>query len=106
MDADKYSSPPSDSKTDTAESAAGQGPPGEGPGPVQGPGGQAEGRGRRIPGRKAGIPRGAPVAQMDDFVKMLQEAYSEALMDASENYRANEDNKNHPGGWRHSLYGS
>ena len=33
-------------------------------------------------------PEGRLVAQMEDFIGVLQEAYSEALMDASENYRA------------------
>ena len=35
-------------------------------------------------------PEGRIVAQMEDFIGVLQEAYSEALIDASENYRANE----------------
>ena len=39
-------------------------------------------------------PEGRIVAQMEDFIGVLQEAYSEALMDASENYRANEGKKN------------
>ena len=39
-------------------------------------------------------PEGWIVAQMEDFIGVLQEAYSEALMDASENYRANEGKKN------------
>ena len=39
-------------------------------------------------------PEGRLVAQMEDFIGVLQEAYSEALMDASENYRANEGKKN------------
>lgn len=38
-------------------------------------------------------PEGRLVAQMEDFIGVLQEAYSEALMDASENYRANEGKK-------------
>lgn len=39
-------------------------------------------------------PEGRTVAQMEDFIGVLQEAYSEALMDASKNYRANEGKKN------------
>lgn len=39
-------------------------------------------------------PEGRLVAQMEDFIGVLQEAYSEALVDASENYRANEGKKN------------
>jgi len=38
-------------------------------------------------------PEGRMVAQMEDFIGVLQEAYSEALMDASENYRVNRGNK-------------
>lgn len=38
-------------------------------------------------------PEGRLVAQMDDFVKVLQQAYAEALVEAGENYRANEGNK-------------
>lgn len=34
-------------------------------------------------------PEGRLVAQMDDFVKVLQQAYAEALVEAGENYRAN-----------------
>ena len=36
---------------------------------------------------------GRLVAQMDDFVQVLQQAYAEALVEAGENYRANEGNK-------------
>lgn len=39
-------------------------------------------------------PEGRLVAQMEDFIGVLQEAYSEALVDASENYRANDGKKN------------
>ena len=42
-------------------------------------------------------PEGRIVAQMEDFIGVLQEAYSEALVDASENYRANEGKKIPPG---------
>ena len=38
-------------------------------------------------------PEGRLVAQMEDFIGVLQEAYFEALMDASENYWANEGSK-------------
>lgn len=38
-------------------------------------------------------PEGRLVAQMDDFVQVLQQAYAEALVEAGENYRANEGNK-------------
>ena len=50
-------------------------------------------------------PEGRIVAQMEDFIGVLQEAYSEALMDASENYRANEGKKNttREGGVKHSV---
>ena len=44
-------------------------------------------------GAKPESPEGRLVAQMDDFVKVLQEAYAEALVEAGENYRANEGNK-------------
>lgn len=36
---------------------------------------------------------GQLVTQMEDFVKVLQQAYAEALVEAGENYRANEGNK-------------
>lgn len=42
-------------------------------------------------------PEGRMVAQMEDFIGVLQEAYSEALMDASENYRAADGQKIPPG---------
>lgn len=50
-------------------------------------------------------PEGRLVAKMEDFIGVLQEAYSEALMDASENYRANEGKKNTTleGGVKHSV---
>ena len=50
-------------------------------------------------------PEGRLVAQMEDFIGVLQEAYSEALMDASENYRANEGNKKttREGGVKYSI---
>ena len=52
-------------------------------------------------------PEGRIVAQMEDFIGVLQEAYSEALMDASENYRANEGKKNTTleGGVKYSFVG-
>ena len=37
---------------------------------------------------------GQLVAQMEDFIQVLQQAYAEALVDAGENYRANEGKKN------------
>lgn len=40
-------------------------------------------------GAKPESPEGRLVAQMDDFVQVLQQAYAEALVDAGENYRAN-----------------
>ena len=50
-------------------------------------------------------PEGRLVAQMEDFIGALQAAYSEALMDASENYRANEGKKNttREGGVKYSI---
>lgn len=45
-------------------------------------------------GAKPESPEGRLVAQMDDFVKVLQQAYAEALVEAGENYRANEGKKN------------
>lgn len=44
-------------------------------------------------GAKPESPEGRLVAQMDDFVKVLQQAYAEALVEAGENYRASEGNK-------------
>ena len=44
-------------------------------------------------GTKPESPEGRLVAQMDDFVKVLQQAYAEALVEAGEYYRANEGNK-------------
>lgn len=38
-------------------------------------------------------PEGLLVAQMDDFIEVLQQAYAEALVDAGESYRASEGNK-------------
>ena len=38
-------------------------------------------------------PEGRLVAQMDDFIEVLQQAYAEALVDAGESYRASEGNK-------------
>lgn len=40
-------------------------------------------------GAKPESPEGRLVAQMDDFVQVLQQAYAEALVEAGENYRAN-----------------
>lgn len=45
-------------------------------------------------GYKPDSNEGRMVAQMDDFIGVLQKAYGEALVDASENYRANEGKKN------------
>lgn len=44
-------------------------------------------------GAKPESPEGRLVAQMDDFIKVLQQAYAEALVEAGENYRANDGNK-------------
>ena len=33
------------------------------------------------------------MAQVDDFIGVLQQAYAEALVEAGENYRASEGNK-------------
>lgn len=44
-------------------------------------------------GAKPESPEGRLVAQMDDFVQVLQQAYAEALVEAGENYRANDGNK-------------
>ena len=38
-------------------------------------------------------PEGRLVAQMDDFIGVLQQAYAEALVDAGDSYRASEGNK-------------
>lgn len=56
-------------------------------------------------GYKPDSNEGRMVAQMDDFIGVLQKAYGEALVDASENYRANEGKKNttREGGVKYSF---
>lgn len=52
-------------------------------------------------------PEGRLVAQMDDFISVLQEAYAEALADAAGSYRASEGNKKttRKGGVKYSFAG-
>ena len=45
-------------------------------------------------GAKPETAEGQLVAQMEDFIQVLQQAYAEALVEAGENYRANEGKKN------------
>lgn len=44
-------------------------------------------------GAKPETAEGQLVAQMEDFIQVLQQAYAEALVEAGENYRASEGNK-------------